>query len=290
MKRVLLFGCIIMAINILSCNEKREGYTRLSEGVYKKLLAFDEKGKKLGDSEYSAIYVFLRNAKDSTVYNDFVMYCGTWKNMSDSLPNADTLFLRDLAKLESGQRASYLLPYKMVRNTFVDGFIGDTSLSESEVELVFGVLETFHYAGFLDFLTHEAQSGNISEMDAIDFAFLNKPDSLQSFTNIAFQWWNRTNSSHPRSGEDITIKYGTELLNGTVLDTLSEMTFTYGKPGQIVSGLSYAISKMKFGEKADVYMPSYMAFGEYGSSTGLVPAFTPVKFRLELVEPIGVAQ
>jgi hypothetical protein len=284
MKKLGPYFLCLMVLSFVACSNDRKGYTELSSGVYKKLLAFDEHGKRLGDAEYSALYVHLRNAKDSTVYNDFIMYTGFWKNMSDSLPNADSALIKDISGLESGQRVSYLLPHSMVRNSFIDGFIGDSIPADTEVELVFGVLETFTHEEFLQFLTLESQSGKISEMDAIDFAFLNKPDSLEVKGEIAFQWHKHTNGIKAASGQDITIRYGTELLDGTILDTLSEMTFTFGKPGQIVPGLGYAINHMHRGEIADVYMPSYLAFGEYGSSTGLVPAFTPVKFRVELVE------
>lgn len=284
MRKLMPYFLCFSLIALFSCAEKHKGYTELSEGVYKKLLAFDEHGKRLGEAEHSAIYVHLRNAKDSTVYNDFIMYTGYWKNMADSLPNADSTLLRDMAQLESGQRVSYLLPISMVSNSFVDGFMGDSLPKDTEVELVFGVLETFTHEEFLVFLTLEAQSGKISEMDAIDFAFLNKPDSLEMKGEIAFQWHKRTENLKAASGQEITIRYGTDLLDGTILDTLSEMTFTFGKPGQIVPGLGYALNHMHRGEIADVYMPSYLAFGEYGSSTGLVPAFTPVKFRVELAD------
>jgi hypothetical protein len=283
MKKLATYFLFLSFFAFMACDESRKGYTPLSGGVYKKLLAFDEHGKKLGASDHAALYIHLRNSKDSTVYNDFVMYTGLWKNLTDSLPNADSSLLRDMSQLESGQRVSYLLPHSMVRNTFIDGFIGDSLPAETELELVFGVLETFTHEEFLQFLTLEAQSGKISEMDAIDFAFINKPDSLELKGDIAFQWHKRTEGQKAASGQEITIRYGTELLDGTVLDTLSEMTFTFGKPGQIVPGLGYAINHMHRGEVADVYMPSYLAFGEYGSSTGLVPAFTPVKFRVELV-------
>jgi FKBP-type peptidyl-prolyl cis-trans isomerase FkpA len=38
------------------------------------------------------------------------------------------------------------------------------------------------------------------------------------------------------------------------------------------------------GEKSLFIIPSHMAFGQEGSSTGIVPAFTPVIFEVEIIE------
>ena len=44
-----------------------------------------------------------------------------------------------------------------------------------------------------------------------------------------------------------------------------------------------AIGMMHEGEKALFIMPSELAFGENGSSTGIIPPFTSLIFEVELV-------
>ena len=41
---------------------------------------------------------------------------------------------------------------------------------------------------------------------------------------------------------------------------------------------------MKEGDKTKIIIPSQLAFGEYGSSTGLIPPFTTVIYNLEIIK------
>jgi peptidylprolyl isomerase len=62
------------------------------------------------------------------------------------------------------------------------------------------------------------------------------------------------------------------------------MALNFGKPGQLVQGMQYALSLMKAGERALVYMPSELAFGESGSSTGIIPPKTPIYFDINVLQ------
>jgi peptidylprolyl isomerase len=48
--------------------------------------------------------------------------------------------------------------------------------------------------------------------------------------------------------------------------------------------MQYALSLMKAGERALVYMPSELAFGESGSSTGIIPPKTPIYFDINVLQ------
>jgi FKBP-type peptidyl-prolyl cis-trans isomerase len=78
------------------------------------------------------------------------------------------------------------------------------------------------------------------------------------------------------------LAYNTFLLNGKKLDEPTQLQLNYGMPGQVVDGLHYALSFMHKGDEALVYMPSYLAFGTKGSSSGVVPRNTPIYFRIKL--------
>ncbi len=73
-------------------------------------------------------------------------------------------------------------------------------------------------------------------------------------------------------------------MNGKPLDQPTDLQFTFGRPDQVVEGLQFALSKMRSGDEALVYLPSYLAFGEEGSTGGVVPPKTPVYFRVKVVD------
>jgi peptidylprolyl isomerase len=58
----------------------------------------------------------------------------------------------------------------------------------------------------------------------------------------------------------------------------------FGKPGQLIPGLQYGLSLMKSGERALIFMPSALAFGEDGSNTGIIPPRTPIYFDVNVIE------
>jgi FKBP-type peptidyl-prolyl cis-trans isomerase len=91
----------------------------------------------------------------------------------------------------------------------------------------------------------------------------------------------------PHFGSNTTINYKGWFLNGGLFDDShasgTPFTFSYGAEGQVIPGIQRALSKMKAGGKAKIILPSGLAFGSYGSSSGIIPPHTPVVYEVELV-------
>jgi FKBP-type peptidyl-prolyl cis-trans isomerase len=91
-----------------------------------------------------------------------------------------------------------------------------------------------------------------------------------------------------QEGDTITVHYEGRFFNGKYFDSTRKRNepfqFVYGQKWQVIPGLEEAIGMMYPGEKSLFILPSYIAFGQGGSSTGIVPAFTPVVFEVEIVE------
>ncbi|MHC1704921.1 MAG: FKBP-type peptidyl-prolyl cis-trans isomerase [Tenuifilaceae bacterium] len=89
-------------------------------------------------------------------------------------------------------------------------------------------------------------------------------------------------------GDTITVHYEGRFFNGKYFDSTKKRNeafqFVYGQKWQVIEGLEEAIGMMKEGEKALFIIPSRLAFGEQGSSTGIIPPFTSVVFEVELLE------
>ena len=85
----------------------------------------------------------------------------------------------------------------------------------------------------------------------------------------------------------MTVNYEGRFLNGKFFDSTvrrkQPFQFVYGTEWQVVEGLEEAIGMMKEGEKSLFILPSNLAFGTEGSSTGIVPPFTSLIFEVELL-------
>jgi FKBP-type peptidyl-prolyl cis-trans isomerase len=88
-------------------------------------------------------------------------------------------------------------------------------------------------------------------------------------------------------GDTITVNYEGRFLNGKFFDSTirrnQPFQFVYGTEWQVVKGLEEAIGMMREGEKSLFILPSDLAFGTEGSSTGIVPPFTSLIFEVEII-------
>ncbi|MFQ5335991.1 MAG: FKBP-type peptidyl-prolyl cis-trans isomerase [Flavobacteriales bacterium] len=87
-----------------------------------------------------------------------------------------------------------------------------------------------------------------------------------------------------KQGRRVSICYTGSFLNGQVFDSsatiVSPLDFTFGNPDQVIEGMERGLGMMAEGGKAKIIIPSQLAFGERGSSTGIVPPYTTVIYEL----------
>lgn len=89
------------------------------------------------------------------------------------------------------------------------------------------------------------------------------------------------------SGRIALLNYRGYFLNGRCFDSSFEtQPFEYivGTEEQLIPGLAIGVRRMYEGEKAKFIIPSHLAFGSNGSSTGIVPPFTTVIYEVELLK------
>ena len=91
----------------------------------------------------------------------------------------------------------------------------------------------------------------------------------------------------PDSGRVALLNYRGSFLNGRCFDFFYEsQPFEYmvGQEEQLIKGLEIGVRRLREGEKAKFIIPSHLAFGSTGSSTGIVPPFTTVIYEVELLK------
>lgn len=93
------------------------------------------------------------------------------------------------------------------------------------------------------------------------------------------------NGKKAEKAKRVKINYRAELLDRTVFESTYEtktpLIFDLGT-GSVIRAWEEAIPKMQIGDKIQIIVPSYLAFGPRGRN--LVKPFTPVVYFIELVE------
>lgn len=88
------------------------------------------------------------------------------------------------------------------------------------------------------------------------------------------------------SGKTVVVHYEGRLLDGTVFDSSLErgepIEFPLGV-GHVIPGWDEGISRMNVGGKAQLIIPSHLAYGERGAGNK-VPAYSTLVFDVELVD------
>ncbi len=90
-----------------------------------------------------------------------------------------------------------------------------------------------------------------------------------------------------RTGDLVTIHYVGRFLDGTVFDDTRRsgpLTFRLGDPGQVIEGLEVAMHLLHPHGRGTFIIASELAFGAAGSSSGIVPPYTPVAYHVVVEE------
>ncbi len=104
--------------------------------------------------------------------------------------------------------------------------------------------------------------------DASGFFWIDKPDAT---------------TSPVMPGTVVRISLTGSFLSGRRFDAVSiKQEFIYGNPDQVLPGINYLIGKLGRGQTAKIILPSRLAFGEFGSSNGAVPPYTPLVYEIRI--------
>lgn len=95
----------------------------------------------------------------------------------------------------------------------------------------------------------------------------------------------KTDGDKPLSGKTVYVNYTGKLMNGDVFDSNAgrdPLKFVLGR-GQVILGWDEGIAQLRKGEKATLFIPSHLAYGE-NSPSPKIPPNSILIFDVELVD------
>lgn len=91
-----------------------------------------------------------------------------------------------------------------------------------------------------------------------------------------------------KTGQRVAIHYRAKFADGKRFDDTyasgMPLEFTFGDPDQVIEGIYIGLSYLNKGAKAILVIPPTLAFGEEGSSTGIVPPNKTVIYEIEVID------
>ena len=281
--RPLLFGIIILFLS--ACSDAPDGYSTVSEGVYRQVLGFDEENGVLLKNGYAAV-LSVKVSKEEKIWE----YQSIMDLDPKSIDWTESAFFRHLGEtLRSGDSLNYQLRYKAIKSSFLDAYLEDEAVvaDTTQIRMQLAVRTLYDEEEYFNSPVYKALQRAVEERELIG-KIIQREGLTEEMTTFSGGWYRvlrEGNGIEPRVGDPLTLVLTGVFLDGEVFDVAKDSTeylyFAYGKPDQVVRGIQQSIGYMTEGEIRELWLPSDMAFGERGSED-IVPPNTPVKFIVEM--------
>lgn len=289
MKQRVVLLCVLLLV-LHSCNNSDHiGYTRLSNSIHYKLDVIGEEDQAL--------------SKLSDGYVNYTIQILDGKEEINSEKKGRQIPVERFDQYSDG-----------LKRIFHSMHVGDKTFfkaksAELEIKQLFPTLDlkpdsilTFsisidHYLSEEDMRSIRADERLKRDLELKEMAELNEVlDSLDldendEFSGIYYKEIKPGSGLRPTSGAMIWVNYVGRFADGKVFDNTyagkTALEYEIGKPDQVIPGFATGISNMRQGGKAVFVIPSSLAFGSRGSSSGIVPPFKTVIYEVELLR-VGV--
>lgn len=281
-------GLLAILIGCAACHERvpegLEGYKKLPGGSYMQLV-------QLGEDETTAVpgdYVSLRLRY--ATWHDSTFFTGTRQFQLARSPYEgaiDDCF----SMLAAGDSATfYIDAYQFFHNTLASTlprYIDSGELMRVDARML-SILDSTTFARQQEVFLQWVDDFGKYEKTLIQQYLSQQHLSISPTDSLYYIPLASGDGHRPRDGDTLTFDFEGRFLTGKYFDSTKQrqepFVFVLGQKWQVIEGLERAVRMMSKGERALFVFPSGIAFGQAGSSTGIVPPFTPVVFEVEMLD------
>lgn len=284
-KNFFLLSALFLMLSLLTgCSNAPKGYQATDNGLYYRLFTNNGgENPQIGD---------LLELTMSCSVNDTVVILPLTKNIIPMTePSFWSDFVEGFSMMHKGDSASFIVD---IDSSFVNLFGYNTlppQFSSTDIMRFEVRLDDFYPESEFRFRMIENIKKNYpaeTEKAASELnAYLEKNGVVAQPTSTGLYYVKTQDGTgeKPSKGSTVKAHYTGCLLDGTVFDTSIErgepIEFVLGV-GQVIPGWDEGIAMMSKGEKAVLYIPYYLAYGD--RDLGVIPPFSNLVFEVELID------
>jgi len=284
----------IVLFTLYSCHtqtEKYPGFAKNTFGVYFKLNAFGDGTRKISKDDNLKLTLVYKTENDSVFLTTHHQNLTGAVILSGAQVSAAGIFGNSLTTMNEGDSVTFIVEAANLFEYFFQAplpiFLKENSIVKVEVKLN-ALLDKNELLTEFKKYSESANLWDVEEQRLIEnYITFNKLTANQLPDGMYYIPLQKGIGAQADSGRTISINYKGYFLDGQKFDSTNDslpFEFVIGEEFQIIWGLQQGIKKMREGEKAKFIIPSYLAFGENGSSTGLVPPYKTVMYEVELIK------
>ncbi len=285
----ILFAVLIFA----SCgnNSAYKGYTQTESGLYYKLQMIGDGKRKPSIGEYLQLVITYKTENDSIFMDTYSMNDIGMVVLPFNHSSFHGSFEEGLSTMNEGDSVSFIVDAEPLFSQFFKAklplFLKPGSKVKMDIKL-YKIFTESDYQAELKRYEAIVEDRDIEEQRKIQVFIDNNTPSYSKLANgMYYLPITQGTGTNPERGDKIKIHYTGSFLNGKIFESTYDRTqpleFTCGEQGQVIIGLESAICLMNEGAKAKFIIPSHLAYGEEGSSTGIIPPYTTVIYEIELL-------
>ena len=279
--------CILFISVFTGCNRKKQAlpYSYHPSGYYYQLLSFETDSVVHHSNTVLWIAASFRTQSDSVFWDSYNNLNDHFYLEKDSLIKDNFLKQHMSASAVCDSVCLLIKPGDFFRQQFKTQSIPFFSKKDSVVKVNFKIKQVLSRQAFI-----KVKQNLLEKEEAqIKKYFGTKAEMEAAEDPLGFYWVDRSETAQGkellRPGDLVALTYKGEYLTGRFLEKSPEkFELAVGTPDQLLKGLNYVISRLKLGENAKIILPSRLAFGENGSSNGMVPPFTPLVYEIKILE------
>ncbi|NVO10874.1 MAG: FKBP-type peptidyl-prolyl cis-trans isomerase [Bacteroidales bacterium] len=288
MRRCRTLLIVSLFFLLLGCSKKSSrfpGYSITETGIHYKLISLGDGSAKPEILNYITVNVSYRTVKDSLFFQGLRKFQLTAPRYKGSI---EECFLM----LVMGDSASFYFPadsfFVKTLETSRPKFINKGDLMRADIKMMDIQTEKQYQLEKEAFLNWINDFGDYERVILKQYMDGEKLSIAPSSSGLYYIPVVKKEGKSVAVGDTVTVNFEGRFFNNKIFDSTKKRNepfqFVYGQKWQVIEGLEEAIGMMKEGEKSLFIIPSKLAFGEKGSSTGIIPPFTSVIFEVELIE------
>jgi FKBP-type peptidyl-prolyl cis-trans isomerase len=279
--------CLLVSISSVGfgCGEKHRGFKHLGRDIHLRLIQFGDEGPRASETDFLLFDISLKRHSGEPLEGEL-----RWLHRPGPEAFGDTLIGKRIMEMKAGDSLQFLSGWRALAKGIwtVEQALSDTSRVLLSIKLRETATAEEFASRFRSFWLDPEEEDMLLE----DFIQKNFKEEFRFRTGVWFRKAAIGTGDTLLSGDDCVLGYKGLFINGVEFDNTysgKHLYISYGLPDQVIPGIQKALWRAVEGDSLEVIIPSYLAFGSSGSSSGIVPPYTPVLYRMRIIEVIKPA-
>lgn len=285
-----IFSASLVICSMIACETKEEsqfpGYEEIENGLYIKYHTKNESGKSAKIGDILTMSLSYRTENDSLLFDsrmngqDFQIPADSGQYEGDLMAAFLELNEGDSASIIMGAENFFTKTAGMERPKFIDS--SANLLFEVGVKRIQSMEEVRRQQDSINSIRMQQES-----MDLQSYLQKNNITAEPTTSGLIYIPVLEGSGEQAKSGDKVSVHYRGMLLDGTEFDSSVgrgvPFEFTLGQ-GQVIPGWDEGIAMMKEGGKAQLIIPSNLAYGANPRPGGPIKPYSTLVFDVELVK------